>query len=101
LFALEWLKKMRDTSTAPMELRPQGKRKDAGGDCHERVLHCTKVSPHMNAQGQSLPNCAARDMSAHNLIADMGTCRIRSKSTQRMRTDFHRHNSKICALSAP
>jgi len=34
LFALEWLKKMRDTTTAPKDLRPQAQRKDAGRDCH-------------------------------------------------------------------
>ena len=34
LFSLEWLRKMRDTTTAPKDSAP-GKRKDAGGDCHD------------------------------------------------------------------
>ena len=37
LLVLEWLKKMRDTITAPKELSPRGKRIDAGGSCHYAV----------------------------------------------------------------
>jgi hypothetical protein len=36
---------MRDMTIAPRELLPQSKRKDAGGGCHDPVLHCTEVSP--------------------------------------------------------